>query len=74
MHKTLRPNEVQRVVEYLGFKFKVAHGSHWHFKKEGVGKVTIPQYDQISDDLFMHIRKQAKITKKEFWEIHKKLK
>ena len=74
MRRPLRPNEVQKVIEHLGFKFCVSSASHWHFKKDGVGKVTIPQYGEIGEDLFMWICRQAKITKKQFWKIFDELK
>lgn len=73
MRKPLKPYEIQKVAEYLGFQLKEVHGSHWHYKKTGVGKVTIPRYSEIGDDLFTWICRQLKITKKEFWNILKRI-
>lgn len=69
MRRPLKPNEIQKVVEYLGFTLKEIQSSHWQYKKEGVGKVTIPRYPEIGEDIFMWICRQLKITKKEFWNI-----
>ncbi len=69
MRRPLKPQEIQKVAEYLGFTLKIIQSSHWQYKKDGVGKVTIPRYSEISDDLFMWICRQLKITKKEFWRI-----
>lgn len=69
MRRPLKPNEIQKVVEYLGFTLKEIQSSHWQYKKEGAGKVTIPRYAEIGEDIFMWICRQLKITKKEFWNI-----
>lgn len=64
--------ECQKVAETLGFEFrKQKGGSHKHFKKKGVGKVTIPQYrnDDFDDELFKSILRQMKITEAKFFEI-----
>ena len=73
MRKPLKPNEVSKVLEYLGFELKNIESSHWHYKKAGVGKVTVPRYKELSDDLFNWICRQAKITKKQFWNYYDKL-
>lgn len=73
MRRPLKPFEIQKVVESLGFELKEVQGSHWHYKKEGAGKVTIPRYTEIGNDLFMWICRQMKITKKEFWRIFDKI-
>ncbi|MCK5472259.1 type II toxin-antitoxin system HicA family toxin [Candidatus Gracilibacteria bacterium] len=67
--RPVTPEECERVALFLRFQFKNQVGSHKHFKKEGVGKVTIPQYKEISGDLFRWICRQLKISKKKFFEI-----
>ena len=69
MHRPLKPNEIQKVAGRLGFKLKEIQSSHWQYKKDGVGKVTIPRYSEIGDDIFTWICRQLKITKKQFWNI-----
>lgn len=73
MHRPLKPFEIQKVAEYLGFQMKEVQGSHWHYKKQGVGKVTIPRYTEISDDIFTWICRQLKISRKEIWNILNKI-
>ncbi len=67
MRKPLKPDQARKVIESFGFELKNVQGSHWHYKKLGVGKVTIPFYHELSNDLFMWICRQAKVSKKEFW-------
>lgn len=73
MRRPLKPYEVQKVAEFLGFKLKAVQGSHWHYKKDGIGKVTIPRYTEISEDIFMWVYRQMKITRKQFWKIYDKI-
>ena len=63
--------ECEKVAKALGFEFKRQDGSHKHFKKKDVGKVTIPQYrnDNFDDDLFKSILRQMKITEDQFFEV-----
>ncbi len=71
--RPVTPEECERVALFLEFQPKNQKGSHKHFKKEGIGKVTIPQYKkEISGDLFGWICRQLKISKKKFFEILKK--
>lgn len=67
--RPVKPAECERVVLSLGFEYKSTKGSHKHFKKAGVGKVTIPQYSEISGDLFENICRQMKISKKQFFTL-----
>ena len=69
MRRPIKPNEIQKVVEYLGFTLREVQSSHWQYKKDDVGKVTVPRYAEIGEDIFMWICRQLKITKKEFWNI-----
>ncbi|MBD3330264.1 addiction module toxin, HicA family [Candidatus Peregrinibacteria bacterium] len=74
-HRSLRPvkpNECEKVALILGFIYKSTKGSHKHFKKENFGKVTIPQYSEISGELFANICRQMDISKNEFFEILEK--
>lgn len=71
-HKGIRPvkpRECEKVACILGFEYKNTEGDHKHFKKKGVGKVTIPQYSEISGDLFHWICRQLHITKAVFFEL-----
>ncbi len=63
--------ECRIVAEELGFEFKKQVGSHKHFKKKGVGKVTIPQYrnDDFDNELFKSILRQMKITEIQFFDV-----
>jgi predicted RNA binding protein YcfA (HicA-like mRNA interferase family) len=67
--RPVKPNECEKVALILGFKYKNTKGDHKHFKKRGVGKVTIPQYSEISGDLFRWICRQLEISKEKFFEI-----
>lgn len=67
--RPVKPSECEKVALRLGFEYKNARGDHKHFKKDGVGKVTIPQYSEISGDLFMWICRQLKINKNAFFDI-----
>ena len=67
--RPVSPNECEKVALSLGFEFKKFTGDHKQFKKDGVGKVTIPQYKEISGDLFGWILDQLKIKKNEFFKI-----
>jgi predicted RNA binding protein YcfA (HicA-like mRNA interferase family) len=69
MRRPLKPREIQKVALHLGFELKEIQSSHWQYKKDGVGKVTIPNYSEIGEDIFEWICRQLKITKKKFWEI-----
>ena len=74
-HRQIRPvtpKECEKIVLILGFEYKSTKGSHKHFKKAGVGKVTIPQYSEISGDLFQNICRQMKINKNEFFKLLEK--
>lgn len=56
MRRLLKPNEIQKVAEYLGFTLREIQSSHWQYKKDGAGKVTIPRYGEIGipeSSLFM---------------------
>ncbi len=71
-HRQIRPvspGECEKIALKLGFEHKNTRGSHKHFKKNGIGKVTIPQYSQLSGDLFHNICRQMKISKNEFFEL-----
>jgi predicted RNA binding protein YcfA (HicA-like mRNA interferase family) len=57
------------VAEHLGFELKMVSGSHWQFKKNGVGKVTIPRYADLRGDLLSSICRQMKIKRKEFFRM-----
>ena len=70
--RPVKPTECEKVALILGFVYKNTKGSHKHFKKVGVGKVTIPQYSEISGDLFEWICRQMKINKKKFFELLEK--
>ncbi len=65
--RPVKPAECEKVALFLGFKYKSTRGSHKHFKKVGVGKVTIPQYSEISGELFSSICRQMKINKNTFF-------
>lgn len=67
--RPVKPSECEKVAQKLGFEFKSYRGDHKHFKKSGVGKVTIPQYSEISGDLFASICRQMKISKKHFFDM-----
>lgn len=67
--RPVKPKECEKVALSLGFIYKNTIGDHKHFKKEGIGKVTIPLYSEISGDLFGWICKQMGISKKKFFEI-----
>ncbi|MFH1534137.1 MAG: type II toxin-antitoxin system HicA family toxin [Nitrospirota bacterium] len=67
--RPVKPIECERVALALGFEHKNTRGSHKHFKKDGVGKVTIPQYSEISGDLFQNICRQLGISKNDFFKI-----
>lgn len=67
--RPVKPRECEKVALALGFEFKNTIGDHKHFKKKGVGKVTIPQYSEISGDLFSWICRQLKISKNQFFNI-----
>ncbi len=70
--RPVKPRECEKVALKLGFEYKNTQGDHKHFKKAGVGKVTIPQYSEISGDLFMWICKQLKINKSLFFDLLEK--
>lgn len=70
--KPVKPRECEKVVLALGFEYKITQGSHKHFKKKGIGKVTIPQYKEISGELFANICRQLKISKTKFFDILEK--
>jgi predicted RNA binding protein YcfA (HicA-like mRNA interferase family) len=72
--KPVKPLECEKVALFLGFEYKIQKGSHKHFKKKGVGKVTIPQYSEISGELFANICRQLKISKSKFFDILEKKK
>ncbi len=67
--RPVKPKECQKVAISLGFSYKNTIGDHKHFKKKGLGKVTIPLYDEISGDLFGWICKQMGISKNKFFDI-----
>jgi predicted RNA binding protein YcfA (HicA-like mRNA interferase family) len=70
--RPVKPKECEKVALFLGFEYKNTVGDHKHFKKIGVGKVTVPQYSEISGDLFAWICRQLGTTKKKFFEILEK--
>lgn len=61
--------ECEKVTIFLGFEYKNTRVDHKHFKKKGVGKVTIPQYKEISGELFVWLCRQLKVTKASFFDI-----
>lgn len=67
--RPVKPSECEKVASILEFEYKNTRGDHKHFKKAGVGKVTIPQYSDISGDLFSNICRQLKISKANFFEL-----
>ena len=67
--RPVKPLECEKIAQGLGFEYKITHGSHKHFKKKNVGKVTIPQYKEISGELFANICRQLKISKSKFFEL-----
>ncbi len=70
--RPVKPKECEKVALFLGFEYKNTEGDHKHFKKEGVGKLTIPLYKEISGDLFMWLCRQLGISKKKFFSILEK--
>lgn len=67
--RPVKVKECEKVALFLGFEYKNTQGDHKHFKKPGVGKVTIPQYKEISGDLFIWICRQLGVSKNKFFEI-----
>ena len=49
LDKDLRFEEIQKVLEYLGYEVKVPRGgsSHYTFRKRGCRKITIPKHRVI---------------------------
>ena len=70
--RPVKPKECEKVAVSLGFIYRNTRGSHKNYKKHNIGKVTIPQYSEISGDLFENICRQMKISKHYFFEILEK--
>ena len=47
LDKSLRFEEIQKVLEYFGYEVKSPGGSHYTFRKNGCRKITIPKHKVI---------------------------
>jgi len=76
MSKPVKPKELIKIIEKLGFKETRISGSHFRFEHSDGRKTTVPVHgtEPIGAGLLNKIiKKDVKITKEEFEELLNKL-
>jgi len=67
----LKPKEIIKALERLGFRFKRQTGSHARYRNEDgktVRNVSVPMHYEVDRGTLMSILEQADITLEEFLE------
>lgn len=66
--------KLAKVFEKKGFSYVRTHGDHLVYEKEGIIRpVIIPMYKEIPEFIILKNLKTAKITRKEYLELLKKI-